>query len=180
MTLSVWRLAVVLFAAGCAVGTADGQFDETDSLIAPPDEPAGDQIALGEPCPSSNACQSGICSAPWNGEGAPLVCVDSCVATEDSTRWCADDQSCCDPAATCGARGLCRVGAVVDGTGSSGTGSSGSSGSGSSGSGSSGSGSASSGSAGSGSAGSGTGSTGEPGTSSGTGGSTGASSTGPS
>lgn len=115
MKLGLWLLASALVTAGCA-GGGDDILDETDSLIAPPDEPAGDKFALGEPCQASGDCRSGLCSAPWNGTPMPLVCVDTCVAKNDPTLWCADDSACCDPAAVCGSRGLCQIVVAADET----------------------------------------------------------------
>lgn len=121
MMLRLWMLASALVGVGCGADAIGGIADETDSLIAPPDEPAGAKVGLGDECLDSSNCQSGLCAAPWNGEGAALVCVDTCVDTNDETRWCADDAVCCEPDAVCGSRGLCLPAGAVDETGTAGS-----------------------------------------------------------
>ncbi len=113
-------------------------------------------------CGEGMPCAQGSCAAPALAgdppQPGPFSC-GACVETDDVSRWCLDDSSCCDATMSCLA-GLCRGGvASTDGSGGSGGSSSGDSG-GSSSDGGSSSGGGGSGGSSSGGAGSSGGSTG--------------------
>jgi hypothetical protein len=63
------------------------------------------------PCERSADCNgAGACVASYEeDERGDYVCRFACVPTLDEAAWCRDDASCCDPAATCTARGYCVV-----------------------------------------------------------------------
>lgn len=62
-------------------------------------------------CLSSDDCLGNdVCVASWDPEtqtaGEP-DCAFACIPSYDETQWCADAAACCDPDATCTARGYC-------------------------------------------------------------------------
>lgn len=62
-------------------------------------------------CQSSDDCLGNdVCVAPWDADtqthGA-AECSFACIPSLDDTQWCADAAACCDPDASCTARGYC-------------------------------------------------------------------------
>jgi hypothetical protein len=167
----VWGwMFLVISAAGCgdaSLDTGDGDYMDDDLPMGNcsgtgacpqgPSNPPG-SVPVGGPCGDAADCSAGAaCMAPWSdGEVGEFTCSAQCVPTDDESMWCLGSASCCDPEATCNARGLCRVGSALDDTaGSEGTASDG-------GASSTSSGPSSTGSDGSGDSSDGDASTGEP------------------
>jgi hypothetical protein len=103
-----------------ASGTADPSTsvatDSSSSTTAvDPSSTGGDD----DSCSLSRPCETGWCVAPYadNQRGA-FACIGTCVELDDPASWCFDASACCDPAATCSARGYCVV-ATDEGSGSS-------------------------------------------------------------
>jgi len=90
---------------GCQTGTGgcegddDGQGDDESSVPLAP---------VGSPCDGTNQCVEGsVCAAPFeDGEPGSLVCTASCIAVDDQSAWCSDDDACCS--GLCGPRGICE------------------------------------------------------------------------
>jgi hypothetical protein len=62
---------------------------------------------LGDPCSASGQCESGICSATFDGEIGEFECHTTCIPDFDEARWCIDDASCCS-GSVCSLRGYCQ------------------------------------------------------------------------
>lgn len=113
------------FPGSCRGTGTDGGTDtdpcDTDGTGDAPVGAATDGAAT-EPqagCRASTECMGGSCAAPYdpdNQQRGSFECRFVCVPNLDEQSWCADDSSCCDPQATCTARGYC----LVEPTGSSG------------------------------------------------------------
>lgn len=129
-------LGVMLFACGdtTSVASEDG-VQYTDEM--PDDLPAGEcrdvdcdegessgdvdaapaASEQGE-CQGSDACDgAGACVATFeDGQRGSFACRFACVPSLDEASWCRDDDSCCDPDASCTDRGYCVVGPTPERT----------------------------------------------------------------
>lgn len=135
MRFGLGWLVGVLALGGCgdtSLDTGDGDYMDEDlpmgqcsgtgSCPLPPGGPPG-SVPAGSPCGAAQDCSEGLfCMAPWS-EGAlgEFTCSAECIPSDDETMWCLDSAGCCDPNATCNARGMCRVGELVDDTGAAGS-----------------------------------------------------------
>jgi hypothetical protein len=141
-----WVIALALLLPGCDDSSTESEFDTAGGLSdeMPEDLPAGgcedepgdcETDGAGEsssggvdaapqdeaaPCELSGDCDgAGACVAAYeDGERGAFECRFACVPTLDEAAWCGDDASCCDPQATCTARGYCVVVGPEDRSGS--------------------------------------------------------------
>ena len=83
----------------------DGDEDaQGDSSGASP-KPAGGT------CEATMQCDVGLtCMATFDGDIGEFECQSSCIEDEDESRWCIDDESCCNAGSVCSPRGYCRAG----------------------------------------------------------------------
>ncbi|MEM6295113.1 MAG: hypothetical protein AAGA54_27830 [Myxococcota bacterium] len=116
-------------------GTSTGGCDtdaSTSTAMSTTGAAADGSSSTGGPdgsCVGTDTCLgAGVCSATWDAQTqrpGPASCNFACVANFDDARWCADDDACCEPGATCTDRGYCVPGDGGDATGSSSSGSGG-------------------------------------------------------
>ena len=125
------RLVVFALAVGC--GSKDDSI-EADDVYMDDDVPAGscmsesgddcDTEAVGGDastaevagtCESTLECGDGeVCIATFDGDIGEFECSASCIPDRDETRWCIDDEGCCEAGSICGERGYCMPGDAVD------------------------------------------------------------------
>jgi hypothetical protein len=102
--------AGVCTATDTDTGTATGMECETEA--APVTTSGAATSGTANTCQATADCMGGRCVAPWDATSevrGEFACEFACVALIDETRWCADDASCCEPAARCTARGYCII-----------------------------------------------------------------------
>lgn len=93
---------LVVATAGCADAPAMRDSATTSTGTSSPPDATGTSSGIADPdaCGASQECETtGACVAPYDpGTVSPgaSVCVATCIETDDLSRWCIDDQSCCD------------------------------------------------------------------------------------
>lgn len=124
--LMVW-VSVAVGCGSASLDTGDGDYMDDDLPMGACPEPgscspgAGNSpgtVPVGGSCSDAGDCSEGAgCMAPWSdGEVGEFTCSATCIPNDDDSMWCLGSAACCDPEATCNARGLCRVGAVLEDT----------------------------------------------------------------
>jgi len=80
----------------------------SDSGPCDESEGAGDGTPTPDGCQSTLDCAGGeICAAVFDGDIGTFACRASCIEDMDDTRWCVDDDGCCNDGSVCAGRGYC-------------------------------------------------------------------------
>ena len=113
------RLVAILVLAGCAMDESDAGDNSSDTEYIPDDVPSGNCGETdNEPCTTTGGetptceatieCDAGtVCAAGFDGDIGSFICRASCIDDFDETRWCIDDEGCCEPGSICRGRGYC-------------------------------------------------------------------------
>jgi len=82
-------------------------------------EAGGDESSTptGGACESTSQCSVGdTCMATFDGDIGEFECQSACIPDDDETRWCIDDDGCCNEGSVCAERGYCRPSGAADTT----------------------------------------------------------------
>jgi hypothetical protein len=91
-----------------------GNDDATASGGGAEDSGAG-ATPVGGTCEATMQCEFGLtCIATFDGDIGEFECQSSCIEDDDESRWCIDDDSCCNDGSVCSERGYCRPAEASD------------------------------------------------------------------
>ncbi len=100
-------------------GSCMSDTGECDTDSAASDDASTAEVA--GTCESTLECGDGeSCIATFDGDIGEFECTASCIADRDETRWCLDDDACCNADSVCAERGYCmpvEASADTSGTG---------------------------------------------------------------
>lgn len=133
--ITAWTVAFLTWSAGLAGAGCTSDTEPPPPAASTSSSTGGESSSTGtgeatgfdggQACERSEDCETdGACVAAYDpglGEPGPATCVNTCIATDDLTRWCVDDQACCAGLWCSAVDGFCV--AAADDSSASGSGS---------------------------------------------------------